>query len=669
MIEIRINKEEFKHDVYSLVRAFFPGEETPVYIEQHLPGIVVRFPNGQSLVIEDSWSDRPESRKDKKSYMKRQLYQQLSEKTGKKLPWGTLTGIRPVKIPMVLLEAGIDEEEIASHMREHYYTSEEKIRLAIDIARRERHVLRDIDYKEGYSLYVGIPFCPSICLYCSFSSYAYKQYGHLADAYLEALFKDIDATAEIFAGRPLNSIYIGGGTPTTLTAEQMDRLLLKLSQTFSYGHMQEFTVEAGRPDSITRDKLEVLKKHNVTRISINPQSMQQKTLELIGRKHTVEETKEVFALARDVGFDNINMDLILGLPGETAEDVKDTMEQIRELSPESVTVHSLAIKRAARLNMEKENYAAVTADEMHKMMEVASSYAEKMDLKPYYLYRQKNMAGNYENVGYAKVDKAGIYNILIMEEKQTIAAVGAGASTKLVLHGENRLERVENVKSVEQYISRIDEMIARKREFFEKNPLMGSKDMEDIVHDNLEKEIAHGICVSNLAYRLGEELKLSDEQKYQLAVAGLLHDIGKLRLSSYLHGHEQSQMNVEKMKYVRTHSKISYDILKERDYENAILEAVLYHHENYDGSGYPENRSGEEIPYLARVLRVCDVFAALTSDRSYRSAFEIDTAVELMIEEIKNFDMEIFLAFQRVIHEAGIESLLNTKMNIQEEEG
>ncbi len=669
MIEIQLNNEEFKHDVYSLVRAFYPGEDTQVVIAQHVPGIVVRLWDGKDLVLEDTWSRRSESRKDRKSHMKRQLYQVLSERTGKRLPWGTLTGIRPVKIPMVLLEAGIEEEEIAAHMREAYYTSREKTRLAIDIAKRERHILRDIDYKDGYSLYVGIPFCPSICLYCSFSSYAYQQFGHLSEAYLEALFQDIDATAEIFREKRLNTIYVGGGTPTTLTADQMDRLLDRLEEAFSYELLKELTVEAGRPDSITEEKLLALKRHHVTRISINPQSMQQKTLDLIGRRHTVEQTKEAFALARRLGFDNINMDLILGLPGETAEDVQRTMEQIRALGPDSVTLHSLAVKRAARLNLERQNYRPVPEAEMQKMMEIASRYAAGMGLKPYYLYRQKNIAGNFENVGYAKIDKAGIYNILIMEEKQTIVAVGAGASTKAVIHGENRIERVENVKNVEQYIDRIGEMVQRKRDFFEKYPVNGVKEMEFIVHEDLEREISHGICVSNLAYRLGEELGLGAGEKRRLAVAGFLHDIGKLRLSYYLYGHEKAELNVEKMKYVRTHSKISYDILKERGYEESVLEAVLYHHENYDGSGYPENRSGEDIPYLARILRVCDVFAALTSDRRYRSAFEIDTAMELMIEEVKNFDMGIFLAFQRVVHEAGIESLLNTKIKIQEEDG
>ena len=430
-------------------------------------------------------------------------------------------------------------------------------------------------------------------------------------------------------------------------------MLYKLEDSFSYEYLKELTVEAGRPDSITEDRLLAMKRHRVTRISINPQTMQQKTLDLIGRKHTVEQTKEAFHLARGLGFDNINMDLILGLPGETAADVRSTMEEIRKLSPDSATLHSLGAEAGGTAESGKEKYEPVSAEEMGCMMDIASSYAADMGLKPYYLYRQKNMAGNYENVGYAKVDKAGIYNILIMEEKQTIVACGAGASTKAVIHSENRIERVENVKNVEQYIDRIGEMIDRKRQFFEKNPVSGALSQEQVAMDDLERELAHGMTVSCLARRLGRELGLSEEEQYQLAVAGLLHDIGKCRLSSYLYGNAQIELNVEKMKYVRTHSRLSYDILKEKGYEEPILEAVRYHHENYDGSGYPDNLAGEDIPYMARILRVCDVFAALTSDRRYRSAFSADTAMELMIEEIKNFDMGIFLAFQRIAHEAG----------------
>lgn len=244
--------------------------------------------------------------------------------------------------------------------------------------------------------------------------------------------------------------------------EDLDRLLTKLERTFDLSRIRELTVEAGRPDSITREKLKVLQSHNVTRISINPQTMQQRTLDLIGRRHTVEMVKDCFYMAREMGFDNINMDLIVGLPEEGLTDVRDTMEQIRALDPDSITVHSLAIKRAARLNTMKEVYKDLKIVGTQEMIDLTARYAGDMGMEPYYLYRQKNMAGNFENVGYARPGKACLYNILIMEEQQTIMACGAGTTTKWLIREENRIERAENVKDVEQYIGRIGEMIERK---------------------------------------------------------------------------------------------------------------------------------------------------------------------------------------------------------------
>jgi oxygen-independent coproporphyrinogen-3 oxidase len=289
------------------------------------------------------------------------------------------------------------------------------------------------------------------------------------DAYLDALEKEIDFTAEHFAAKHLNSVYIGGGTPTTLEAHQLERLIKKIKSSFDLSHCIEFTVEAGRPDSITREKLMVLREQGISRISINPQTMKQETLKLIGRHHTVEQTVESFYLARELGFDNINMDLILGLPGEELSDVENTMKQIAELAPDNLTVHSLALKRAARLNIYKEDYADYRMVNTQEHMDLAAAYAKEMGLSPYYLYRQKSMAGNLENVGYAAAGKAGVYNILIMEEKQTIMALGAGATTKFVRYlpaedGTKRFEavRVENVKDVANYLERVDEMIERK---------------------------------------------------------------------------------------------------------------------------------------------------------------------------------------------------------------
>ena len=282
------------------------------------------------------------------------------------------------------------------------------------------------------------------------------------DEYLGALFRELEYTADRMKGKVLDTVYFGGGTPTSLSAEHLDQVIAKVEELFDLSGVQEFTVEAGRPDSITREKLEVLKHHGITRISINPQTMNQKTLDVIGRRHTVDMVKEKFALAREMGFDNINMDLIMGLPGEDLDDVKHTLEEIEALKPDSLTVHSLAIKRAARLNMFKEEYADLKINNTPEMIALSEACARRMGMEPYYLYRQKNMAGNFENVGYSLPGKACIYNILIMEEMQTIAACGAGTTTKVVFPSENRRERCENVKEVEQYISRIDEMIGRK---------------------------------------------------------------------------------------------------------------------------------------------------------------------------------------------------------------
>ncbi|MCB7318949.1 coproporphyrinogen dehydrogenase HemZ [Lacrimispora sp. 210928-DFI.3.58] len=397
-----------------------------------------------------------------KNVIKKMFYQMLVNRTGKELPWGSLTGIRPTKIALTRLYEGWQEEDIRAYMKDTYMASDEKIDLSIDIAAREKQLLKPLDYERGYSLYVGIPFCPTTCLYCSFTSYPISKWKGRTGLYLEALFRELEYTAGKMEGRPLDTIYFGGGTPTSLEAGDIDAILCKLEQLFDTKNALEFTVEAGRPDSITEEKLQVLRAHGITRISINPQTMNQKTLDLIGRRHTVEMVKEKFHMARELGFDNINMDLIMGLPEENLDDVRRTLEEIKRLSPDSLTVHSLAIKRAARLNMFKEEYGDLKISNTPEMIALSAECAHELGMEPYYLYRQKNMAGNFENVGYSLPGKACIYNILIMEEMQTIAACGAGTTTKVVYPAENRRERCENVKEVEQYISRIDEMIGRK---------------------------------------------------------------------------------------------------------------------------------------------------------------------------------------------------------------
>lgn len=496
MITVLLDKAEFEYDIHSLVKAFYPKEEVyvstkdkekkeePVHYHmdvQFAPEEIIfswkkvepSEENENQTGITKRVAVDDTNRKETKNSLKRTLYQLLSEYTGVELPWGNLTGIRPTKIPMALLEEGKSEEEIARYMKETYFTSDEKIKLSIEIAERELELLHKLDYEEGYSLYIGIPFCPTTCLYCSFTSYSMSAWKNRMDDYLSALEKELDYTAVKFAHKKLNSIYIGGGTPTTLNPQQLDRLIRKIKCSFDLSDLVEFTVEAGRPDSITREKLMVLRNHDISRISINPQTMKQETLDLIGRHHTVQQTIDSFNLARELGFDNINMDLIVGLPGESLSDVADTMEVIRKLAPDNLTVHSLAIKRAARLNIQRERYQDFEIVNTADHIALTSKVAEEMGLFPYYLYRQKNMAGNFENVGYAAPGKAGVYNVLIMEEKQTIVACGAGSSTKRVWvqpnpDGTHRIERCENVKDVAQYITRIDEMIERKSRLFTK---------------------------------------------------------------------------------------------------------------------------------------------------------------------------------------------------------
>ena len=476
MIQIQCKETLYTYNLYHITKAFFPNAEIKQCVDaEQEPLVRIELDDGSCFLLdakEFEENQKKEDAQEKKKIVTKMVYRFLSEKTGQEMAWGMLTGVRPTKLAMHQMENGMNEAQAKAFLQEVYCVSEKKAGLAVDIACREKTLLSKLDYLNGFSLYVGIPFCPSICSYCSFSSSPIDVWSPRMDDYLNALCIELRHIAKETEGKTLNTIYIGGGTPTTLTAKQLEKLLNVVDELFLNeergAELLEYTVEAGRPDSITKEKLEVLCSHPVTRISVNPQTMQQKTLDLVGRKHSVQAVKDIFHLARELGFDNINMDLIAGLPGENAEDMRDTLRQIEELSPDSLTVHSLAIKRAARMAQEQPVRDLHT--EITEMVEDAAKTAEKLGLVPYYLYRQKNIAGNFENVGYAKADKAGIYNILIMEEKQTIYAAGAGATTKIVLpekikteNGkETNLIRIENVKNIEEYIARIDEMIKRK---------------------------------------------------------------------------------------------------------------------------------------------------------------------------------------------------------------
>lgn len=410
--------------------------------------------------------------KDKKAIkeaLKKAVYDVLSHFTGKEMPWGILTGIRPTKLVHEALRQGWDDQKIDRYLEENYKVSPNKRILMREVAKKEIAVLEK-NQPEEVSVYIGIPFCPTRCVYCSFTAYSLEQKQKEVEPYLEALFKEISFVAEAKAKVSIRSLYIGGGTPTSLNEEQLDRLLTHIEKSFDLSKVEEYTIEAGRPDTITAEKLRIMKAHGVGRISINPQSMKQKTLDIISRGHSVEEIKEVFKIARAMGHNQINMDMILGLPGETVEDVAYTLSELKKLDPENITVHTMAIKRASKLkealSSGEETIHLTEGEKIQEMLNLCEKEMANMGLHPYYMYRQKNMLGNFENVGYAKPGTEGIYNIEIMEEAQSIIALGAGAITKIVYQNGACIDRIPNVKSLKDYIERIDEMIERKREGF-----------------------------------------------------------------------------------------------------------------------------------------------------------------------------------------------------------
>lgn len=509
MIQIFISDDFFQYDAYHITKAFFPNSDIKVDIvnDSHKNSLLLQEGEIRKFQIMDDVNtsiaivDDPMERKKIKHYMNQQLYLSLCDYTGRKLKWGFMTGIRPTKATMKkwLEYKNIQESTSESKIRnltieelsdtvdketkewlKHYYNvSDEKSELAVQIVNTEHDLLSHADLINGYSLYIGIPFCKTRCTYCSFTAYPLDKWIHRMDEYMESLVKELKFIAKQSVNKKLDTIYIGGGTPTSLNEAQLEQLFIVLREYFSYDQVNEITVEAGRPDTITKDKLMVMKRYGVNRISINPQSMNDKTLQLVGRSHDSGEIKKVYSEARELGFDNINMDIILGLPGEGLEELKTTLDEIIKLAPDSLTVHSLAKKKRSIISqtsdvkkmnsntsIEDKNAELIKeAEMMSEMIELSNNCASELGLKPYYLYRQKSIAGNFENIGYAKESKECLYNVLIMEEKQSIVAAGAGSASKILLNKKrNNVVRIENVKDVNEYISRIDEMIERKGE-------------------------------------------------------------------------------------------------------------------------------------------------------------------------------------------------------------
>ena len=393
----------------------------------------------------------------------RRLYGELSRHTGKAPEWGILTGVRPVKLAGELHDRLGGAEAVRKALTEEYLLSGEKADLLLSVLRRQRSALGKPARGSG-CLYIGIPFCPTRCLYCSFTSN--KAEEPMMSGYMEALLKEMAyAGAEVRkSGMRLESVYIGGGTPTALPEAHFSRLLDGVTGHFDLTAAREFSVEAGRPDTITSGKLSAIKGAGVTRISINPQSMHGRTLEHIGRMHTRESVAEAFSAAREAGMNSINMDVIAGLPGEGPEDFAETLRQVVGMGPENITVHTLAVKRASRLMEMDSGYHYGQGDAVREMLQGCGKSLAGAGYAPYYLYRQKHMAGGLENVGWCREGAEGVYNVRIMEEAQTVVALGAGGISKVFFPDENRHERVPNVSDCGQYVSRIDEMIARKRE-------------------------------------------------------------------------------------------------------------------------------------------------------------------------------------------------------------
>ena len=398
---------------------------------------------------------------DRELCLSKLLYKALSEITGIVPKWGVLTGIRPVKRVNRWLSEGCGKDEIYNRLRNDYLCSKEKCDIAYSTAMTQKQILDGLD-KKSFSLYVSIPFCPTRCSYCSFISQTLDSGRKLIPEYIDKMCREIRYTALMTKelGLTLDTVYFGGGTPTSFEAEQLGTIMKTIEHSFDMSNVREYTVEAGRPDTITEDKLRTIRENGCTRISINPQSLEPAVLEAIGRSHSVRQFYDSFELARKIGFECINTDVIAGLPNDTPETFRNTIDKLNELSPENFTVHTLSIKRAAVLNRGDKEVLKNPTDEM---VEYATEVLSRSGYQPYYLYRQKNMVGNLENIGWSKKGFESLYNIYIMEEVQTILAMGAGASTKLVDHPE-RLERVFNYKFPLEYNKHFDLMIERKQQ-------------------------------------------------------------------------------------------------------------------------------------------------------------------------------------------------------------
>ena len=412
-----------------------------------------RTARGVARVVIPDGLDPYEAERRRQKAVKLSFFKAARAITGVTPSWGALTGIRPGKLAERLLLEGRSPRQAEAVLANTYFVSPERRRLAVETAQaglRAKAALRP----EDISLYVGIPFCPTRCAYCSFVSASVERSLDMIDTYLDALCREITDAAQMVkeTGLRIKSFYMGGGTPTTLSPEQMDRLLTHLNRSFDLSGCVEYCIEAGRPDTISREKLEVLLAHGTTRISVNPQSLSDHVLSAIGRRHTAADVERAMALATEMGFTHVNMDLIAGLPEDTAEGFRRTLDRCLAMGADNITVHTLALKKGSRILLEKS--AIPSAEEVGRMLDYAGAALRGRDFVPYYLYRQKYMSGSFENVGWCIPGAECLYNIYIMEELHSILSLGAGGSTKMVDAAANRISRVFHAKYPQEYISR-----------------------------------------------------------------------------------------------------------------------------------------------------------------------------------------------------------------------
>lgn len=470
-MNLYVKNHNFHFELENLTRLFFPNEKITVirdFSEPQPPYIYTEVSDKITISVNIGSFNKSETAvkkltdDDNELVSAQLLYKLLCDFTELTQPWGILTGVRPVKLLRRLAEES-NEEQAVKKFEKDFFVSNEKIALSRETEHNERKIL-ELSKPESFSLYVGIPFCPSRCSYCSFVMASIERAEKLIEPYTKLLCEEIKRTAEIAnkLGLRLETVYFGGGTPTTLSAEQLDTVLRTVNKSFDMSTCREFTVEAGRPDTIDIAKLFALKENKVDRISINPQTVNDEVLKTIGRKHTAQQFFDAFELARKCGFDNINTDLIAGLPTDTPESFKNSLDSIVRLNAECITVHTLCMKRASRLTTEGVTLDLQQARDAREMLAYTQNILGQNEYIPYYMYRQSRMVGNLENVGWSKKGFESLYNVYVMDETHTILACGSGGVTKLKRNNPDYLERIFNFKYPYEYIDRFDELIQRK---------------------------------------------------------------------------------------------------------------------------------------------------------------------------------------------------------------